>query len=152
MANCGICLSSFASPVSLPCGHVFCLECIRRTVDSIKSRTTSHFCPTCRAQYSLFTVDPKLIPAYLRPHILPPIRKVFIDDASPSTASGSSTPAPVSPSTCPELGRALAEVNALRQHCAAWRQRAESHAMGNTALLGLARAAKDYALHMRAET
>jgi len=104
----------------------------------------------------VLTVDPKFIPPYLRPHILPPIRKVFIDDASsPSTASGSSsTPAPLPAppvSASAELGLALAEVNALRQHCATWRKRAESHAMGNGALLGLARAAKDCALRMRAE-
>ncbi|KAJ7034576.1 hypothetical protein C8F04DRAFT_567406 [Mycena alexandri] len=159
MANCSICLESFVSPVSLPCGHVFCLKCIRRTVESVKS-ATNHFCPTCRAPYSVLTVDPKFIPPYLRPHILPPIRKVFIDDtSSPSTASGSgssssSTPAPLPAppaSASAELGLALAEVNALRQHCATWRKRAESHAMGNGALLGLARAAKDCALRMRAE-
>ncbi|KAJ7737694.1 hypothetical protein B0H16DRAFT_1325801 [Mycena metata] len=171
MANCSICLEGFTNPVSLPCGHVFCLKCIRRTVDSVKSRPMTHFCPTCRAGYSLLSVDPKHVPVYLRLHILPPIRRVFIDDASPSPsiASGSSSnshnnstpasapappvPAPThpEPNSSPELARALAELNALRQHCATWRQRAESHAMGNNALLGLARAAKDCALRMRAE-
>ncbi|KAJ7692518.1 hypothetical protein B0H16DRAFT_1707282 [Mycena metata] len=159
MANCSICLEGYTNPVSLPCGHVFCLKCIRQMVDSVKSRPTNHFCPTCRAAYSLLTVDPKLVPPYLRPHILPPIRRVFIDDAppSPSTASGSSsTSAPpasgsASTSTDSQLALALAEISTLRRHCATWRQRAESHAMGNNALLGLARAAKDCALRMRAE-
>ncbi|KAJ7154562.1 hypothetical protein C8R46DRAFT_1356610 [Mycena filopes] len=147
MTNCSICFEPFTSPVSLPCGHVFCQECIRRTVDAVKSNSMNHFCPTCRESYSILTLDLKLVPPYLRPHIHPPLRKVFIDnDTSAPSSSGSTAPGP---STA--LGRASAEANALRQHCATWRQRAESHAMGNAALLVLARAAKDCALRMRAE-
>ncbi|KAJ7154565.1 hypothetical protein C8R46DRAFT_1117758 [Mycena filopes] len=160
MTNCSICLEAFTSPVSLPCGHVFCRECIRRTVDAVKSRatTTTHLCPTCRKPYSIVTLDPKLVPPYLRPHIQPPIRKLFIDNndasappgSSPSSTPAAPTPAPVQGSAA-DLGRALAEAHALRQHCATWRHRAESHAMGNAALLALSRAAKDCALRMRAE-
>ncbi|KAJ7715306.1 hypothetical protein DFH07DRAFT_762812 [Mycena maculata] len=161
--TCSICYESFTAPVSLPCGHVFCRECVRRTVDSIKSAGVEHFCPTCRAPYSILNVDPAPIPPYLRPHILPPL---FFDDprSSPSTtAAPGSAPQPSGsgsasgsghshpPPTPADLGRAVAECNALRVNCATWRRRAEVHAAANTSLLGFTRAAKDCALRMRAE-
>ncbi|KAJ7328991.1 hypothetical protein DFH08DRAFT_318283 [Mycena albidolilacea] len=159
MPNCSICLESFTSPVSLPCGHVFCRECIRRTVDSTKSWDTQHFCPTCRGPYSILNIDPGLIPPYLRPHILPPIRRVFLDDttASASTAatstSASASTAATPPAAGPsaDLARAEAELNVLRMHCATWRKRAEVHAAANTTLLGFVRTARDCALRLRAE-
>ncbi|KAJ7712348.1 hypothetical protein DFH07DRAFT_763397 [Mycena maculata] len=150
--TCSICYESFTSPVSLPCGHVFCRECVRRTVDSIKSAGVEHFCPTCRASYSILNVDPALIPPYLRPHILPPLRRVFFDaprTPRPHPVQSQSQSQP--PPTPAEFGRAVAEGNALRLNCATWRRRAEVHAAANTSLLGFARAAKDCALRMRAE-
>ncbi|KAJ7150860.1 hypothetical protein C8R43DRAFT_1005437 [Mycena crocata] len=143
MPNCSICYDRFTDPVSLPCGHVFCRECIRRTVDSTKPTSIQHFCPTCRASYSVLTVDPGPIPPYLRPHILPPIRQVFFDDSAPSASGSTCSPA--------ELERVVADANALRMDCATWRRRAETHAAANTGLLGFARAAKEHALRMRAE-
>jgi len=119
-------------------------------VDSIKSRTIQHFCPACRTPYSILTIDPALIPPYLRPHILPPIRKVFFDDPTPAAAS-SSTSGPAQTAFSGDLGRAVAEVNALQTECATWRRRAEVHAAGNTNLLRFARAAKDCALRLRNE-
>ncbi|KAJ7154576.1 hypothetical protein C8R46DRAFT_911120 [Mycena filopes] len=145
MPACSICLEPFNNPVSLPCGHVFCRECVHRTVAATKTVTIQHFCPACRAPYPILTVDPALIPPFLRPHIQPPIRKVFFNDDPPPP------PNPTSSATAADLGRALAEVTVLREHCATWRRRAEVHAAGNTTLLGLTRAAKDCALRMRAE-
>ncbi|KAJ7133179.1 hypothetical protein C8R44DRAFT_611163 [Mycena epipterygia] len=145
MPSCSICYERFTSPVSLPCGHVFCRECIRRTVDSIKSCSEQHFCPTCRGPYSVLMIDPGLIPPYLRPHILPPIRPVFFDDPTPTPGASPST------SASADIGHMVAEANALRLNCSMWRRRAEVHAAGNTGLLGFARAAKEHALRMRAE-
>ncbi|KAJ7867158.1 hypothetical protein B0H13DRAFT_1636257 [Mycena leptocephala] len=162
-ATCSICLESFTSPVSLPCGHVFCRECIRRTVDSVKSYNVQHFCPTCRAPYSILTVDPALIPPYLRPHILPPIRQVFFDNPSPtataalgpappsSSSSSTVTPSPTAPGPSGGLARAAEDAATLRLHCETWKRRAELHAAANTNLLGFARAVKDCALRLRAE-
>jgi hypothetical protein len=47
--------------------------------------------------------------------------------------------------------RSVSELNALKEHCATWRQRAEVHAAANTTLLGFVRGAKDCALRLRAE-
>ncbi|KAK7059790.1 RING-type domain-containing protein [Favolaschia claudopus] len=154
-ATCSICLEAFTSPVSLPCGHVFCRECIRRAVGSNKPRNIPQSCPTCRGPYSVVAIDPALVPYHLRSHVLPSIRPVFIDNSSPapsplaSTSTSAATPSAQTPSD--ELERALAELNTLRTHCALWRRRAETQAAGNSTLLRFVRAAKDCALRMRAE-
>ncbi|KAJ7192689.1 hypothetical protein GGX14DRAFT_593941 [Mycena pura] len=172
---CGICYEGLASPVSLPCGHVFCRECLRCT--AIKSCSVKHFCPACRAAYNV--VVPALVPPNLRLHILPAI---LPDEASPpllqvqsqsqSASSSPGSPLFLSPRTLPspvprvqphsqgqplrsasnlELGRTAAEADALRLCCAKWRRRAELHAAANTGLLGFARAARGAAVRMRAE-
>ncbi|KAF8217635.1 hypothetical protein K438DRAFT_1556422 [Mycena galopus ATCC 62051] len=162
LATCSICLEPFTAPMSLPCGHIFCRDCIRRTVNSLNSCAIQHFCPTCRAPCPVLTIDPALVPAHLRPHIQPPLRPVFFDEM-PTVASSSATSVPLastsavrtlSPSTSGDLQsavRAVAELNALKEHCAMWRQRAEMHAAANTALLGFVRGAKDCALRLGAE-
>ncbi|KAF7358903.1 RING-type domain-containing protein [Mycena sanguinolenta] len=90
--SCSICYERFTFPVSLPCGHVFCRECVCRTVDSIKSCSLQHFCPTCRKPYCIVSIDPELVPPYLRPHIQSPIRPLFFDSAhspqAPESESG----------------------------------------------------------------
>ncbi|KAF8198300.1 hypothetical protein K438DRAFT_1717926 [Mycena galopus ATCC 62051] len=91
MSSCSICLEPFRAPVSLPCGHVFCRACIRRTVVQSLTKpesesTIQHLCPACRAPYSILNIDPVLVPGYLRPHIMPPIRTLFLDDPAPSTS------------------------------------------------------------------
>ncbi|KAJ6510697.1 hypothetical protein C8R45DRAFT_814572 [Mycena sanguinolenta] len=153
MPNCSICVESLRSPVSLPCGHCFCRECILRTVAGSSSSPNSQLqpmqsCPACMAPYSLLNVDPAFVPPYLRPHIRSPIRRVCLDDPQASTSASTSTSAMPTP---PALARAEAELNALRTECSTWRRRAETHAAANHTLLSFTRAAKDYALRLRAE-
>ncbi|XP_026207099.1 E3 ubiquitin-protein ligase rnf213-beta isoform X2 [Anabas testudineus] len=40
---CAICLFELKEPCVLPCEHIFCLPCLRRSID------TRHSCPKCRA-------------------------------------------------------------------------------------------------------
>ncbi|CAK5263797.1 unnamed protein product [Mycena citricolor] len=171
---CSICYDEYTAPVALPCGHIFCRECVRRTVDAIKLCSVEHFCPTCRTPYSVVGIDPALIPPYLRPHTLPSIRPVFFDHPSPrpacSSSSSSATFASSSafassssasrPALCMSalpaqlssaLGRAAAEADALRLNATTWKRRAEVHAAANAGLLSFARVAKENAVRMRAE-
>ncbi|KAJ7252677.1 hypothetical protein C8J57DRAFT_1137847, partial [Mycena rebaudengoi] len=147
MPYCSICFESFKAPVCLPCGHIFCRECIARTVDAVDACSIQHFCPACRAPYNVVSPDPSLVPSYLRPHLLPQIRPVFFD----SLPAASTSVAPARTHSDPDLGRALAENTALRLGCTTWRRRAEVHAAANQGLLALARTGKTHALRMQAE-
>ncbi|KAF7319295.1 RING-type domain-containing protein [Mycena chlorophos] len=79
MATCAVCCERFTAPVSLPCGHVFCRDCIRNTVNAVASPALEHYCPSCRVAYAVVTVDTTLVPPYLRPHVLPPIRPLLLE-------------------------------------------------------------------------
>ncbi|CAI5671757.1 E3 ubiquitin-protein ligase TRIM39-like [Oreochromis aureus] len=45
--QCSICLDSFKSPVSIPCGHNFCLECIKHYWDVAHKSE----CPLCKESF-----------------------------------------------------------------------------------------------------
>jgi hypothetical protein len=47
--TCFICLQVLTEPVTLPCGHEFCLDCLRDAIEK-----TSCFCPLCRHRLTCF--------------------------------------------------------------------------------------------------
>uniref|UniRef100_A0A3Q3WAI3 RING-type domain-containing protein n=1 Tax=Mola mola TaxID=94237 RepID=A0A3Q3WAI3_MOLML len=49
--TCSICLSPFDCPVTIPCGHNFCQDCL------LQSWTDSYSCPQCR---TVFDTKPEL--------------------------------------------------------------------------------------------
>ncbi|XP_005742090.1 E3 ubiquitin/ISG15 ligase TRIM25 [Pundamilia nyererei] len=50
--SCPICLQLYSDPVALPCGHNYCLFCIRKTIDSTdKTGKILPRCPECREEY-----------------------------------------------------------------------------------------------------
>ncbi|KAM5153228.1 E3 ubiquitin/ISG15 ligase TRIM25-like [Mantella aurantiaca] len=48
--NCSICLSLYADPVMLLCGHNFCQGCIELALDN-QDPSTAYSCPECRAEF-----------------------------------------------------------------------------------------------------
>lgn len=46
--KCPICQDLFTDPVTLPCGHNFCLTCIRDVWDADVSEEGPFFCPECQ--------------------------------------------------------------------------------------------------------
>ncbi|KAI4526759.1 hypothetical protein K525DRAFT_188276 [Schizophyllum commune Loenen D] len=147
MTTCSICLDEQKQPVSLPCGHIFCYPCIVRVIDAVKSYTTLHCCPTCRNPYTVVNIDPALVPAYLRPHIMPSIRKLYMDSDEKKPAARAEN----ADTEFIDRARMQAENAALRANCGLWRKRAEVHAAATLGLLSLVRQARDCAIQMKNE-
>ncbi|CAJ1051574.1 zinc-binding protein A33 [Xyrichtys novacula] len=45
--TCPICLGLFSDPVSLPCGHIYCLACLQ----TMGKGLDQHSCPECQVEY-----------------------------------------------------------------------------------------------------
>uniref|UniRef100_A0A8C4QHI4 Uncharacterized protein n=1 Tax=Eptatretus burgeri TaxID=7764 RepID=A0A8C4QHI4_EPTBU len=54
--SCVVCMEIFADPVTLNCGHTFCLRCIESVWDN-RREDSGFCCPTCR---TLYTQKPRL--------------------------------------------------------------------------------------------
>ncbi|KAG8433236.1 hypothetical protein GDO86_017496 [Hymenochirus boettgeri] len=48
--NCAICLCTYKDPVTLPCGHNYCQECIGNVLDR-QLGSGVYTCPECRAEF-----------------------------------------------------------------------------------------------------
>ncbi|XP_056309288.1 uncharacterized protein si:busm1-163l24.4 [Danio aesculapii] len=50
--NCPICLDAFQDPVTIPCGHNYCMSCIKHYWEKNGSRDAGYTCPECRKTFS----------------------------------------------------------------------------------------------------
>lgn len=146
-------------------GHIFCTECVVKTVQAVQPIRNVHTCPMCRAPYNIGTstllspprrvltfpllapLNPLVLPPHLRPFITPTIRRVYIDTPEQSKDSSTSVP----PNVAEELARLRHENQTLKSHCTLWRRRAELHGSATLGLLDFARMVRDQAAALARE-
>ncbi|KAJ7582365.1 hypothetical protein C8J56DRAFT_1168297 [Mycena floridula] len=83
--ECGICMNDLDTPVSTPCGHVFCSSCFEAYSANVPDRGRL-LCPACRteiprrmsAQVSAMLKVPG-VGDDLRKHFFPNIRRIYIE-------------------------------------------------------------------------
>ncbi|KAJ7117807.1 hypothetical protein C8R44DRAFT_879344 [Mycena epipterygia] len=77
--SCGICLSKLKEPVSVPCGHVYCTECLTGHVSATSADGFTSNCPTCRETFNMVRPELTCLPKKFHQYIVPSIRRVYID-------------------------------------------------------------------------
>ncbi|KAI0042975.1 hypothetical protein FA95DRAFT_1563766 [Auriscalpium vulgare] len=83
--TCPICLDALNKPSALPCGHIFCLECINAAARMSRS-LSDMYCPVCRAPCPKEPLDPRIVPRHLRPYIFAPFRQLYLNDVTAADA------------------------------------------------------------------
>jgi len=140
MALCVICIDTLKSPMSLPCGHVYCHECILSKIESDITHPSIHRCPSCRNSYSITNIDPNAVPGHLRNSVLPALRRIYLDE-------NQDAPSPPVQAEA-EVSKLRAENAILRAYCDTWRRRADLH---SAVVYGVAKVARGQIFSMRVE-
>jgi len=126
--------------MALPCGHVFCHECILSKIESDVTHPSTHRCPSCRNPYSITNIDANAVPAHLRSSVLPALRRIYLDESQDTSSP------PVQPDA--EVSKLRAENAILRVYCQTWKHRANLH---SSVIHGIAKVARERILTMRAD-
>ncbi|KAK0501622.1 hypothetical protein EDD18DRAFT_742901 [Armillaria luteobubalina] len=77
--QCTICICDYTDPVSIPCGHVYCMQCLSDYIASSSPDGITASCPTCRADFSIVVPELHSLSRQFHRYITPSIRRVFIE-------------------------------------------------------------------------
>ncbi|XP_077305703.1 E3 ubiquitin/ISG15 ligase TRIM25-like isoform X2 [Lithobates pipiens] len=78
--SCSICGNPCTDPVSLPCLHRFCRDCILHELDT-QTSSEGYFCPQCRMQ---FEKRPLMLHKKRRLYVKETVPCTYCDDAAPA--------------------------------------------------------------------
>ncbi|VDC03431.1 unnamed protein product [Peniophora sp. CBMAI 1063] len=83
-SECPICLDDLKNPVSTPCGHLSCEECLNKHIEGSHDPYKST-CPTCREDFPIVTPDLARVPDKYKPFVQPSIRRVYLPGGDNTT-------------------------------------------------------------------
>jgi len=76
---CPICLDALQSPVTPPCGHMHCQQCLTDYAET-QPDPMEVPCPTCQAPFCMVVLQLTFIPPKYHPYLQPPIRRVYLPE------------------------------------------------------------------------
>ncbi|KAJ7043778.1 hypothetical protein C8F04DRAFT_1073265 [Mycena alexandri] len=82
--SCSICLSNLKEPVSVPCGHIYCTECLTSHISATSRDGFTSMCPTCREVFNMVRPELTCLPKKFHQCIVPSLRRVYISPAESS--------------------------------------------------------------------
>ncbi|XP_030609574.1 tripartite motif-containing protein 16-like [Archocentrus centrarchus] len=76
--SCSICLDLLKDPVTIPCGHSYCMTCIKKVWDEVEKKKKIHSCPQCG---KTFKPRPALVKSLMFADLVEQLKKTELQAA-----------------------------------------------------------------------